>query len=114
MPDGLARRWAAKPITDIDAAAIHAVVAESRRRGIPGTTPRSNGDPSESRGRAMAAALGKLFCWATQHRLVTVNPCLGMYRPKPPAARARVLTDDEIKALWKACDEIGYPFGHCH
>ena len=59
----------------------------------------------------MAAALGKLFSWATQHRLVTVNPCLGMYRPKPPSARHRVLTQDEIKSLWEACNDVAYPFG---
>ena len=59
----------------------------------------------------MAAALGKLFSWATQHRLITVNPALGMFRPKSPTARARVLSDAEVRALWKACNEIGFPFG---
>ena len=48
MAGGLARRWAAKPIGDISAAAIHAVVTESRRSGIPGTKARVDGDPSES------------------------------------------------------------------
>ena len=108
---GLARRWATKPLGDISAAAIHAVVTESRRGGIPGTKARSEGDPSESRGRAMAATLGKLFSWATQHRLIAINPAVGMFRPKPPSARARVLSDVEVKALWKACDEVGFPFG---
>ena len=34
-----------------------------------------------------------------------------MFRPKSPTARARVLSDAEVRALWKACDEIGFPFG---
>ena len=111
-PDGLAKRWATKSITEIEGATIHGVIAESRRNGVPGAkTKKKNTDPSESRGRALAAALGKLFSWATQHRKVEVNPALGMYRPKPPTARARVLTDAEVKAVWEASDEVGFPFG---
>lgn len=57
------------------------------------------------------AALRKLFNWALERDLVEANPC---DRVKPPAAeksRDRVLTDDELRALWKACDGIGWPFG---
>ena len=103
-PDGLAKRWATKSITDIDGAALHNIIAESRRNGGP--------DPSNSRGRAMASALGKLFAWATQHRKVQTNPALGMFRPASPPARSRVLTDVEIAAVWIAADKVGYPFGH--
>ena len=97
---GLARRWATKPITEIDGAAIHAAIAEARRPG------------SESRGRAMAAAIGKLFAWATQHRKVETNPALGMFRPKPAQSRERVLSDAEVKRVWRVADEFGFPFGH--
>ena len=34
--------------------------------------------------------------------------------PKPltkQVERDRVLSDDEISSLWKACEEIGWPFG---
>ena len=99
-------------ITEIDGAAIHGVIAECRRSGVPGSkTKKKTKDQSESRGRAMAAALGKLFAWATQHRKVEINPALGMFRPKPPPARERVLTDAEVKAVWEASNQLGFPFG---
>ena len=41
-----------------------------------------------------------------------VSPCAGVRKPTAETARDRVLSDDEVRWLWKACDEIGYPFGH--
>lgn len=57
------------------------------------------------------AALRKLFNWSLERDLVEANPC---DRVKPPAAeksRDRVLSNDELRALWLACDGLGYPFG---
>ncbi len=57
------------------------------------------------------AALRKLFNWSLERDLVAANPC---DRVKPPAAeksRDRVLSDDELRALWMACDGLGWPFG---
>lgn len=111
-PSGLAARWFTKSITEIDGAMIHGAIADSRRNGVPGAkTKKATTDPSNSRGRALAAALGKLFAWATQHRKIEVNPALGMYRPPTPDARSRTLTDAEVKAVWKASDAVGFPFG---
>jgi integrase len=55
--------------------------------------------------------LSGLFKWALQKRKVTVNPCIGVWHPGAPPARERVLTEAEIRWLWKASDEIGSPFG---
>jgi integrase len=109
VKDGLAQRWAAKSITEIDADLIHAAVVESRRRGIPGTKARDG--ISVARSGALAAALGSLFSWATRRRLVAVNPTAGMYRPKQSASRSRVLTDAEVAAVWRASASFGFPFG---
>jgi len=107
---GLASRWAKKPITEVDAAAIYAVIDEARRRGIPGTAAR-NGGVSDSRGRLVARTLSKMFSWLTAHRRVDANPCAGVWCPPAPAARDRVLTEAEVKRLWRACDEAGDVFG---
>ncbi len=40
-----------------------------------------------------------------------VNPFHGLTPPVRKVQGDRVLTDDEIKAVWSACDEMGYPFG---
>jgi integrase len=106
----LAARWARKPITEVDAAAIYSVIDETRRRGIPGMGAR-NGSISDSRGRLMSRTLSKMFSWLTAHRRVDVNPCAGVWCPPAPPSRDRVLSPDEVKRLWRACDEAGDVFG---
>ena len=106
----LAERWRDRDIAEIDAGDLYDVVTESVRIGIPGLETRKQG-AHDSRGRALAAALSKLFSWTLTHRLRTDNPARGMYKPKKADPRDRVLTDNEIKKLWRAFDQAGYPFG---
>jgi integrase len=40
-----------------------------------------------------------------------VSPAAGIELPTQEQARDRVLTDDELRWFWQACDEIGWPFG---
>jgi integrase len=108
--DGLAQRWGGKPVSEIDAHHIYMIVDESRRRGIPGRE-RRNKELSDPRGRAIGHALSTLFGWLVEHRKIANDPTLGMYVPGPPKARERVLSSDEIRWFWRACDQVGYPFG---
>ena len=107
---GLAATWASKPVATIDGAAIHSVVEAARREGIPGLA-RRNGSASEARGRKMHAALSILFRWLLQRRLVTSNPTVGVWHPGAPPARDRVLSADELRAFWRACDQARAPYG---
>jgi integrase len=59
----------------------------------------------------MAAAMSKLFGWLVEHRKIAVDPTLGMYKPPAPKARDRVLSDEEVKKLWRAADDAAEPFG---
>lgn len=63
------------------------------------------------RGAATAArarsALSALFVWAMRRGLVTANPVINSDNPKT-TARARVLTGDELVAIWKACANDHY------
>jgi site-specific recombinase XerC len=52
----------------------------------------------------MSAALSKLFSWLVEHRKIAINPAVGMYKPKAPQARDRVLGEAEITWFWQACD----------
>ena len=107
---GLAATWDAKPVAEIDASHVHAVVRDAIKRGVPGLG-RRNTDISETRGRRMHAALSVLFRWLVRQRKISSNPCVGVDRPAPPPDRDRVLTDAEVLAFMNACDQIGQPFG---
>jgi integrase len=100
---GLAERWADKPVGDIDEADILAVVDEARSRGIPGLEQR-NANLSESRGRRLHAALSVFFRWLQAKRRVLRNPCRDVVAPGAPPSRDRVLSDDELRWFWRACD----------
>lgn len=112
---GLAQRWAKaeKSIGQVTGHDVHAVIQEAVKDGIPGTEP-NNPEPSDNRGRKMADALGSLFKWAMRHRRasMTANPMAGAFRPPPPPSRDRVLTQEEIRLLWRALDDesVGYPY----
>ena len=107
---GLADRWRDRPIAEIDGDLIHAIVEETREKGIPGLG-RHRREPSESRARSMFAALSAMFGWLIAKRRLRQNPCVGVARPETPKARERVLTNDEIVRFWKATDEASKPFG---
>jgi integrase len=59
------------------------------------------------------AALSKFFAWLCERDIITASPCTGVKRPSDEHARERILSDDEIRALWLACDAIGAPAGAC-
>src|SRR5262249_38304770 len=57
------------------------------------------------------AHLSKFFNWLCEQDILKASPCAGVKQPAKEQARDRVLSDDEIRALWNACEEIGYPAG---
>jgi site-specific recombinase XerC len=95
---GLCETWAKKSVTDIDSYLVHTVVDSARKI-------------KNSRARKLHSALSVLFGWLQRQRRVTINPTGGVWKPGPPAPRERALDKTEIVTLWKACDQIGGPFG---
>jgi len=61
--------------------------------------------------RATYAALRGLFAWCVERDMITASPCERITAPPRPAARDRVLSDDELRLIWRCSDAIGYPFG---
>lgn len=60
----------------------------------------------------LLAHVRALCNWCVPRGLVTVPPPTYMVKaPTKERARERVLTSAEIRAMWKACDFIGYPMG---
>jgi integrase len=56
------------------------------------------------------AALRRLFNWALARDLIATSPRAGVEAPPLSPARDRVLTDDELRWFWHACDAVGPPF----
>jgi integrase len=55
-----------------------------------------------------------LFAHAVRQDLIEKSPCEGLEAVElhgAPAARDRVLIDDELRLVWRAAEAAGYPFG---
>ena len=65
-----------------------------------------------SANRALAH-LKHLMNWCVDRGMIEVSPIVGMKPLTKETSRERVLTNDELRALWAACDADGYPFGDC-
>jgi integrase len=57
------------------------------------------------------AALRRMCGWAVERGILTTSPCDGLKAPAPERSRDRILSEEEIRLAWKACDEIGWPYG---
>lgn len=92
--------WKSTDITKIDRAAVHELIDNiSEQKGI-------------SYAREVRKHLSILFNWAADRGICPFSPMAGMKRAdlryKP---RERVLSIEEIKTVWNAAGEMGYPFG---
>lgn len=65
-----------------------------------------------SANRALAH-LKQLMGWCVERGMIEANPISGMKPLSKEKPRERVLTDNELGALWAACGDEGYPFGEC-
>lgn len=57
------------------------------------------------------AHLRKFLNWCVERDIIALNPASGVKPPVHENGRDRVLSDDEIRLFWKACEGVGYPFG---
>ncbi len=58
------------------------------------------------------AATRKMFAWAVERDIIAASPCAGVKPPSPEQSRDRVLNDDELRLVWLAADQIGWPLAH--
>ena len=57
------------------------------------------------------AAVRKFFNWCVARDVLATSPCAGVKPPTAERSRDRVLSDDELRLVWQAADQIGWPFG---
>jgi integrase len=53
----------------------------------------------------------KLFYWAVDRGVIETSPCMRVPVPARANERDRVLSDDELRAVWLACEPLRWPFG---
>ena len=88
---------------------LHRHAADIRRRDVRELFDAcaDAGFPREAEKRRQTA--GAMFRWALAQDLIEVNPTAGLTGYDPGTPRDRVLTADEILALWKFLDQGGFP-----
>ena len=86
-------------------------VKELRRRDVIRLIDEIKAAKRPSAANHVLANLRKMYNWAIERDIVEFNPCSHISKPVPIKERERVFTKTEIKSFWKACNEIGYPYG---
>jgi len=94
--------WGERKIYDISKRDVIAVLDAIVDRGSPITANR------------LLAHLRTLFTWAKGRDIITTSPLDGIKPPSAEKPRDRVLTEDEIRLFWQACDQMGQPFGNLY
>jgi integrase len=95
---GLVDRWGRRKLADIRRSDIIDWMDSIVDRGTPYIANRT------------FSHLRCMLNWAISRDLIQMNPCLGI-KPQPEKSRDRVLTDDELRAVWKAAGDLGWPHG---
>jgi integrase len=95
--------WGTRPITEITALEVRDVI-----KAKAATAP--------AQARNLLGHVYRLFAWAVaQHTYgLTANPVATLKPTKlvgRKVIRQRVLTDDELRALWAAATKLDYPYG---
>ncbi len=58
------------------------------------------------------AYLNKFLSWCAERDIIDQSPAIGVKPVAKEKSRDRVLSDDEVKWFWQACDREGQPWGH--
>ncbi|CAN1721172.1 Tyr recombinase domain-containing protein [Hyphomicrobium sp. 1Nfss2.1] len=96
---GLAERWADMTVSEITKREIIGSLDEIVDRG------------SGSAANHTLAALRKFLNWCVDRDILMASPAQSVKPPTEAGSRDRVLSDDEIRLLWKAASGEPYPFG---
>jgi integrase len=57
------------------------------------------------------AYLNTFLNWCVERDVIDASPAQGVKPVAKEKSRDRVLSDDEIRWFWKACDDLGFPWG---
>ena len=94
-----ARTWRGRDIREISKSDVVAAIDKISQTGGP------------SAANHAFAHVRRLFNWAVERGSLETSPCQGLRQPNRARSRDRVLTDSELKNIWLASEELGYPYG---
>ncbi|WP_417264555.1 tyrosine-type recombinase/integrase [Celeribacter sp.] len=57
------------------------------------------------------AYLNKFLNWCVERDILSSSPATGVKPVAKEKSRERVLSDDEVRWFWRACDDLGFPWG---
>jgi integrase len=92
-------RWRGRPIASI----VRRDVLDVLDRVV------DNGAPIEA--NRVLASVRKMFNWALSRDIIHASPCAGVKPPAAEQSRDRVLSDDELRNVWRASTAVGWPLG---
>ena len=92
--------WGQRPLDDLTRRDAHLVLDRYVDAGKSTTANR------------LFATMSRLFGWCVERGYLEVSPILAMKAPAKEVSRDRVLSLDEVRAIWQACDQLAYPFGY--
>ena len=92
-------RWRYRRIGHITRRDVIALIDEVAARGATGAADR------------LRAWIAACFNWALSRDIVETNVASRLRRPHKARVQSRVLGDEELRAIWRAAEGLGYPFG---
>lgn len=94
----VATPWRGRRLSEISRADIHHLLDKIVDR------------PAPIQANRVLGWLRAMCNWAITRGLVEVSPCAGIKAPAPAKSRDRVLSDDELVALWEASERLDAPY----
>lgn len=91
--------WGNRPCASITRRDVNDLLDGIVDRGSPYTANRT------------LSVVRKLFNWAVDRGDIEINPVARISKPGKEITRDRVLSDDEVRTLWQAWDQLSWPFG---
>lgn len=107
--------WRERPIAGITRREINDLIkrkAKKRDRDPDAEdkkADRINGGPYAA--NRLLAHIRKLFAWAVEQEYVDASPVVSIPAPGAEQERERVLSNDEVAALWRSWEAMPAPFG---
>jgi integrase len=91
--------WSARPVREISRQDVIELIDRVADRG------------ARIHANRVLAAVRVLFNWALSRGVIEASPAAGVKAPGAETARERVLSEDELREVWRAADAAPYPFG---
>jgi integrase len=96
---------------DIDLRAWHDLQISDIKREDIQELVREKAATSPIAANRLISQITKIFNWAVKESIIKSSPAVLLDRPGEETERERNLSAEEIRTVWAAFDEIGYPWG---